>query len=37
MEDRLANISMDSILMSVAVWGVRVKLSDVSVVKHGML
>lgn len=34
-EDQLANVNMDSILMSVAVWGIRVKLYDISLVKHG--
>lgn len=29
-----ANINMDSILMSVAVWGIRVKLYDISLVKR---
>lgn len=34
-EDQLANVNMASILMSVAVWGIRVKLYDVSLVKRG--
>ena len=34
-EDQLANINMDSIFMSVAVWGIHVKLYDISLVKHG--
>lgn len=34
-EDQLASVNMDSILMSVAVWGIHVKLYDISLVKQG--
>lgn len=36
-EDPLPNINMDSILMLMAVWGIHVKLYDISLVKHGVL